>query len=107
MLSVFESWLIDQGLRAGIAAFAAIATGVLALVILAVVANMVAKRLLLKAVVALAGRTKTNWDDVLTERRVFHRLARIAPALVVYFFAPAVLGADSSATRLVTAGCLL
>ena len=107
MLSVFESWLIDQGLRAGIAAFAAIATGVLALVILAVVANMVAKRLLLKAVVALAGRTKTNWDDVLTERRVFHRLARIAPALAVYFFAPAVLGADSSATRLVTAGCLL
>ena len=82
MLSVFESWLIDQGLRAGIAAFAAIATGVLALVILAVVANMVAKRLLLKAVVALAGRTKTNWDDVLTERRVFHRLARLAPALV-------------------------
>ena len=57
--------------------------------------------------VGLAGRTETNWDDVLTERRVFHRLARIAPALVVYFFAPAVLGADSSATRLVTAGCLL
>ena len=107
MLSVFENWLVDQGLEAGIAAFAAVATGMLALVILAMVANMVANRLLLRAVVALAGRTKTNWDDVLTERRVFHRLARIAPALVVYFFAPAVLGADSSASRLVLAGCLL
>ena len=107
MLSVFESWLVDQGIEAGVAAIAATATGTLVVVILAVVTNFVAKRLLLRAVVGLAGRTETNWDDVLTERRVFHRLARIAPALVVYFFAPAVLGADSSATRLVTAGCLL
>ena len=107
MLSVFESWLVDQGVAASVASMATTATGILAVVILAVVANMVAKRLLLRAVVALAGRTKTNWDDVLTERLVFHRLARIAPALAVYFFAPAVLGADSSATRLVTAGCLL
>ena len=107
MLSVFESWLVDQGIEAGVAAIAAVATGVLVVVILAVVANVVAKRLLLRAVLGLAGRTETNWDDVLTERRVFHRLARIAPALVVYFFSPAVLGADSSAARLVTAGCLL
>ena len=107
MLSVFESWLVNQGIEAGVAAIATTATGILVVVILAVVANLVAKRLLLRAVVGLAGRTETNWDDVLTERRVFHRLARIAPALVVYFFAPAVLGADSSATRFVTAGCLL
>ena len=107
MLSVFESWLVDQGVAASVAAMATTATGILAVVILAVVANMVAKRLFLRAVVALAGRTKTNWDDVLTERLVFHRLARIAPALAVYFFAPAVLGADGSATRFVIGGCLL
>ena len=107
MLNVFESWLVDQGIGAGIAAMAATVTGILVVVILAVIANLVAKRVLLRAVVKLAERTETSWDDVLTERRVFHRLAHIAPALVLYFFAPAVLGADGSATRLVTAGCLL
>ncbi len=107
MWTVFESWLVDQGVEAGVAAMAATVTGILVVVILAVVANLVTKRLLLGAVVSLAERTKTRWDDVLTEHRVFHRLAHSAPALAIYFFAPAVLGADASATRFVTAGCLL
>ena len=107
MVSIFESWLVDQGVGASVAAVAATATGVLVVVVFAMVANLVAKRVLLRAVVKLAARTETSWDDVLTERRVFHRLAHIAPALVIYFFAPAVLGTDASATRIVIAGCLL
>ena len=107
MLSVFERWLVDQGVGASVAGMAVTATGILVAVVAAMVANLVSKRVLLRAVVKLAERTETNWDDVLTERRVFHRLAHIAPALVLYFFAPAVLGADSSATRLVKAACLL
>ena len=107
MLSVFENWLLGEGVAVGIAAMAATAIGILAVVVLAVIANLVAKRVLLRAVVTLAERTKTSWDDVLIERRVFHRFAHIAPALVLYFFAPVVLGTDASATRFVTAGCLL
>ena len=107
MLSVFENWLLGEGVAVGIAAMAATAIGILAVVVLAVIANFVAKRVLLRAVVTLAERTKTSWDDVLIERRVFHRFAHIAPALVLYFFAPVVLGTDASATRFVTAGCLL
>ena len=107
MLSVFESWLVVQGVGVSVAGTAVTATGILVVLVGAMVANLVAKRVLLRAVVKLAERTKTHWDDVLTERRVFHRLAHIAPALVLYFFAPAVLGADGSATRFVTGGCLL
>ena len=107
MVSIFESWLVDQGVGASVADVTATATGVLVVVVFAMVANLVAKRVLLRAVVKLAARTETSWDDVLTERRVFHRLAHIAPALVIYFFAPAVLGTDASATRIVIAGCLL
>ena len=106
-LSIFESWLVGQGVEASVAGMVATAVGVLVVVVLAMVANLVAKRVLLRAVVKLAERTESSWDDVLTKRRVFHRLAHIVPALVLYFFAPAVLGADGSATRFVTAGCLL
>ena len=106
-LSIFENWLVGEGVAVSIAAMMATAAGVLVVVILAMIANLVAKRVLLRAVVTLAEHTETSWDDVLTERRVFHRLAHVAPALVLYFFAPAVLGTDASATRVVTAGCLL
>ncbi len=106
-LNVLENWLVGQGVEAAVAGMATTAVGVLVVVVLAVVANFVAKRVLLRAVVTLTERTKTTWDDALTERRVFHRLAHTAPALVIYFFAPSVLGPDASATTLVTAGCLL
>ena len=106
MLSVFESWFVGQGVAAGVAAMVAPATGILVVVVLALIANLVAKRLLLRAVVTLTERTEASWDDVVTERRVFHRLAHIAPALVIYFFTPAVLAASSAAT-LVRSGCLL
>jgi len=107
MLSVYKSWLVGHGFTTGVAAMAATATGFLVVVFLAVLANLVAKRLVLRAVIGLAGRTQTRWDDVLIERRVFHRFAHIAPALVINFLTPAVLGTDTSATSFVTAGCLL
>ena len=107
MLSIVESWLVGQGVGAEVAGIAATAIGGLVVVVLAIVANVVVKRVLLRAVVTVSEHTKTSWDDVVTERRVFHRLAHIAPALVIYFFAPAVFGVNASATTLVTAGSLL
>ena len=107
MQSVFEEWLVERGLEATVAGMVATTAGVLVVVALAMIANLVAKRVLLRAVSALAERTETSWDDVLIERQVFHRLAHVAPALVLYFFAQDVLGADTTATTLTKAGCLL
>ena len=107
MLSVLESWLVGQGVAADVAAMVLTATEILAVVVLAVVADLVSKRVLLRVVVSLAGRTETDWDDVVAERRVFYRLAHMAPALVIYFFAPALLGPATSAATFVTAACLL
>jgi miniconductance mechanosensitive channel len=45
-------------------------------------------------------RTKTSWDDALLERRVFHRAAHIAPAIVFYWFAGSFPGIDSLIERL-------
>ena len=107
MLGGFESWLVGQGVAADVAAMVLTATEILAVVVLAVVADRVSKRVLLRVVVAMAGRSETTWDGVVTERRVFHRLAHMAPALVVYFFAPALLGPATSSATFVTAACLL
>ena len=105
MVSAIEDWLVGAGVAVAIAGMAATATAVLVVGVLAVIANVVAKRVLLRAVVSLAGRTQTDWDDVVAERRVFHRLAHIAPALVIYFFAPLVL--VDAGTTFVQAGSML
>jgi miniconductance mechanosensitive channel len=107
MLNLFENWLVELGAGAELAELGTTGAGAGGIVLLAVIADLVAKRVVLRGVVGLAERTDTSWDDVLAEHRVFHRLAHIAPALVVYAFTPGVLGAGTPATALIQAGCLL
>ena len=60
------------------------AGGLVALTILAWAANLVTRRVFLGLVHRLASRTRSTWDDRISERWVFHRLANVAPALVTY-----------------------
>ena len=60
------------------------AGGVSVLILLAWLTNVVARRLFLGLVHRVAARTQSTWDDRLIERRVFHKLANVAPALVTY-----------------------
>lgn len=54
------------------------------LVVVAATAKWVAGRVLTGAARTLAARTRTTWDDRLVDRKVLARIARTAPALVVY-----------------------
>ena len=58
--------------------------GALALLLVAVLADLLAKRLLLVAVRAAVWRTRRKWDDALLEHKVFGRLALIVPAIIIY-----------------------
>ena len=59
--------------------------GGLALLLVAVLADLLAKRLLLVAARAAVRRTRRKWDDALLDHKVFGRLALIAPAIIIYF----------------------
>jgi len=59
------------------------AGGLLVLLVVAIVADFIAKRLLLGAIRMLASRSKASWDDKLVEHKVFNRLAQIIPALII------------------------
>jgi miniconductance mechanosensitive channel len=58
--------------------------GVLALLVGAVIIDLIAKRLLVGTVRAIAKRSKSKWDDVLVEHNVFGRLVQVVPALIVF-----------------------
>jgi miniconductance mechanosensitive channel len=58
--------------------------GSLILLLVAILADLVAKRLLLVAVRAVATRTRSAWDDALVEHKVFARLAQLVPAIIIY-----------------------
>ena len=60
----------------------------LAVLFAAWMANFVAKKIIVRAVNSVIGRTKAKWDDVFVENKVFERLSHLAPALVFYAAAP-------------------
>ena len=75
--------------------------GSLALLLVAILADFVAKRLLLVAVRAAVTRTRSSWDDALLEHNVFGRLAQIVPVLIISYGIALVPNITESAEKVV------
>ncbi len=91
MFNPIEDWLLQRGLAAGATAAVTTAAEIAFVVVLAAIADAVAKRVVVRGLENLVGRTTAQWDDVIVRRRLLHRLAHLAPALVIYVFVPSVL----------------
>ena len=87
LVDKFDQVFLNMGLSSGLTTF--VRTFLVAVVILglAVLADFLTKKIILRGIKTLARRTKTRLDDILVERRVFHKIAHIVPALLVYLTA--------------------
>lgn len=56
------------------------------LLVLSVILYFIFKKVLLFSIVRIIKKSKSTYDDFFVSRKVFHRLAHLAPALVIYFF---------------------
>jgi miniconductance mechanosensitive channel len=92
MIDYARNFLSNLGLSEDQVALALQLAALLGIAILAILANFVAKKIIVRAVHLVVRRTRTTWDDVLRERRVFTRLSHLAPALVIWYLAPEALG---------------
>lgn len=64
--------------------FLAALLSVTVLVVICLLVWLVVDRILLRIVLAIISRTKTEWDDIVAETGVFRRLARVPPLVVFY-----------------------
>jgi miniconductance mechanosensitive channel len=55
------------------------------IIILAFAADLLSKRILISSLKSYVNRSKATWDDIMMNKKVFNRLAHIAPALVIYY----------------------
>lgn len=53
------------------------------MLVVALLADLIAKRVLLVIVARMARRTTANWDDLFLENKVFARVAQLVPALII------------------------
>jgi len=77
------------------------ALGIGALLIVAIIADLLARRVMLAGVRALVARSSVTWDDALVSNKVFGRLAQVMPALVIFAGIGFIPGIPEDADRLI------
>jgi len=77
------------------------AISLMALLVGAVVVDLIVKRLLVSTVRAFAKRSSLTWDDALVAHNVFGRLAQLAPALLIYAGVQFVPGLQENVVQLI------
>ncbi len=75
--------------------------GVLALLVVAITVDLIAKRILVAVVRSFAKRSSVSWDDALVSHNVFGRLAQVLPALIIYFGIDSIPGLAEGVIQLV------
>ena len=56
--------------------------------VLAWLGNFITKKIVLRIVCKFVKKSRTQWDDILVERRVFTMLSHLVPAIIIYLASP-------------------
>jgi len=62
-----------------------IAFGIVNILLLAWLADIITRRIIIVFISRAVARTKTIWDDILLEKKVFKRIAHLAPSMVLWY----------------------
>jgi len=85
------NWLIKLGISAEYAFFVKSIIIIVGIFLLSYIVFLIARKLIIKVFKEITKRTETTWDDILLEKRVFHRLAYLAPAVLIHSLMPEIL----------------
>lgn len=80
-----KDWLINLGLNTQLSAFLNTTLTLFIIVFLAFLSDIITKQIILKTISLVVKKSKTSWDDIFLEKKVFNRLSHFAPALVIHY----------------------
>ena len=80
-----KTWLLSMGLNDYWASGLRIAIEIAIIALICVVVNFITKEIILVIVGKIVKRSKNNWDDILLEKKVFHRFSHLMPAIIIYY----------------------
>lgn len=86
-----SNWLTDIGLAKSSSDFLVAVILIIVILGLSILGNYLVKLIIHHVLKRIVKKTKSNWDDILFENRVFHRFSHIAPAIIIYYCSDAFL----------------
>ena len=98
ILNSIKNLLVSWGMAPGTADALDHFIAFIVLVLIALAADQVCRRVVLKAVAQLVKKTKATWDDVVFDHKVMVRLSHIVVPLIIYLFIPVAFADTNAAT---------
>jgi len=83
-MEIIEKQLLSYNFNEQAANYISIILTVLFIIILCVVANFIAQKIILKLVIRIIKHNKYSWDDILVDKKVFHKLSHVIPAIIIF-----------------------
>jgi miniconductance mechanosensitive channel len=100
MLELIQESLKNEGVPVFLSLFLSWFLTILIVSFLAILSNLIAKRIIFKSLRFVIQKSQNKWDDALIKYKVFDHLAHFFPFLVVYLFAPVFNAAESWIQRI-------
>ena len=89
MIERWIEWYVEvlnrTELPDGLVVFIENTTVILIIIGVAILADFIVKRIIIRGIKRIAKKTKNTWDDIFVKRKVFNRLAHLAPAIIIYY----------------------
>lgn len=85
-------WLMNSGMDAFYSKLIVTGTLLLFIIIVGFIVDRLSRQIMLSGINRLAKKSKTKWDDLLVENKVFSAIAHLAPVIVIFYFLPAIFG---------------
>jgi len=79
-----KNWLLSEGFSNDWAVIFQSAIAIVMVLLVAWLSDLIAKRILIAFITKVVRKTKTHWDDIMLERKVFNKISHFAPALIIY-----------------------
>ena len=80
-----EELLTRWGLPENYVTLLNILAGIILIVIIAIVTDIVLKKVIINVIERIVKKSKTIWDDILLNKKILTRLSHLAPALIIFY----------------------
>ncbi|WP_336775684.1 mechanosensitive ion channel family protein [Paenibacillus sp. MMO-58] len=85
-MNYIKDLLVDLGVNTNLAVYLASIAIVIIAGIVSIAANFITKKVVLRIVSHYIRNNRYRWDNYLLDRKVFHKLSHIVPAIILYYF---------------------
>lgn len=92
-----NEWLLAKGFEASTTAYITLGLDIILVLLVSFIVDFVARKLILNYVSHYVNKSKNKYDDIFLDKKVFHGLAHIIPAVIIWNSIPWVFdGVDFS-----------